>query len=371
MKATFLLSKDPGIQSTGDLTTANLVMSLARESFDIGVVCLSEQPQCTHGGYRRVAKPAVRPGSLMVDSLRRRRSLVHTRFAFEELVEAVDQTETDIFVAIHSYMAEAVMRSQRFAAVPKSESMLAVSTEVPEAPVWRQTRPVIGLAECPRIRRDEVRVARNAYSVGAYDRTEAEFYAGLGGTRAHWLDITLPPMERIAVANTGPRLVFLGDRRWPPNQKAYETLLKLWPRIAKGIEGAQLYIVGAADPKAKARPLPPEVHDLGFVDDLAGLLASCRAMVAPITTGGGVRVKILDAASRGLPVVGTSAAIGSLNSVLDIEVFDDESSMTEQCRRYLRDPRAAAMDGDMLHERNGARWRAGKPHAAVQDWLER
>jgi hypothetical protein len=56
---------------------------------------------------------------------------------------------------------------------------------------------------------------------------------------------------------------------------------------------------------------------------------------------------------------------------LDIEVFDDESSMTEQCRRYLRDPRAAAMDGDMLHERNGARWRAGKPHAAVQDWLER
>ena len=370
MKATFLLSKDPGVQSTGDLTTANLVMSLARTSFDVGVICLSEQPHCKHGGYRRVAKPAVRPASLMFDSLRRRRSLVHTRFAFDELVEAVEQAETDIFVAIHSYMAEAVMRSQRFAGA-KSASLLAVSTEVPEAPVWRQTRPVIGLAEGRRIRRDEIRVARNAYSVAAYDRAEAEFYASLGDTRAHWLDITLPPAEQIAVASNGPRLVFLGDRRWAPNQEAYETILKWWPRIAKGIEGAQLYIVGAADPNAKARPLPQGAHDLGFVDDLAGLLASCRAMVAPITTGGGVRVKILDAASRGLPVVGTSAAIGSLSSVLDIEVLDDESSMVERCRRYLLDRQAAAADGDMLYAKNAARWRAGKPHAAVQDWLKR
>lgn len=366
-----MLSKDPGLQSTGDLTTASLVMSLARESFDVGVICLSEQAQSTHEGYRRVAKPAVSRTSLMLDSVRRRRSLVHTRFALDELVHAVDQTETDVFVAIHSYMAEAVMRSQRFASAGGSDSVLAVSIEVPEGPVWRQTRRLLGLVECRRIQRDEIRVAHNAYSVGAYDRAEADFYVDLIGSRAHWLDVTLPPAQRISVKDSGPRLVFLGDRRWGPNQDACEKLLEFWPRIARGIEGAQLYIVGAADPEAKARPLPPGAHDLGFVDDLAGLLATCRAMVAPITTGGGVRVKILDAASRGLPVVGTSAAIGSLNSVLDIEVFDDESSMIALCRRYLLDARAAAVDGAALYEKNAVRWRAGKPHAAVQDWLKK
>ena len=36
-------------------------------------------------------------------------------------------------------------------------------------------------------------------------------------------------------------------------------------------------------------------------------------MIAPIKTGGGVRVKILDSIRMGLPVIGTTAAIGSLD----------------------------------------------------------
>ena len=94
-------------------------------------------------------------------------------------------------------------------------------------------------------------------------------------------------------------------------------------------------------------------------------------MVAPIKTGGGVRVKILDAVSRGLPVVGTSAAIGSLDTVLGIEAHDDESGLIERCRYYLVDAPAAAAYGEALYERNAARWREGKPHRSVHDWLKR
>ena len=369
MKATFVLPQDHSCQSTGDTTMAKLLMDLAGESYETAVICLSPQPDDARVGYRRVAKPPPRAGSLLYQSIRRRRSLVHARFATNTLIEAIDDADTDIFVANHSYMAEAVVRSRRYRTTANASSMLAVSTVCPEAPVWRATRGLVGRIDSRRIVRDEIRVARQAYSVGAYDLAEAQFYASLGIRRAHWLDVTLPATQQINIAETGPRMVFLGDRTYGPNQRAYETLVRWWPRIARGIDGATLCVVGPTAANSSASPPPDGVRDMGFVDDLGGFLSTCRALVAPITTGGGVRVKILEAARRGLPVVSTAAGIGSLGAAFGMQSFDSAEAVIEQCRRYLLDPVAAAADGGALYDKNAARWREGKPHAAVQDWL--
>ena len=47
---------------------AKLVMEMARESYDIGVICLSQWPQSTEGGFRRVPKTAPRARQLLVDT---------------------------------------------------------------------------------------------------------------------------------------------------------------------------------------------------------------------------------------------------------------------------------------------------------------
>jgi glycosyltransferase involved in cell wall biosynthesis len=44
---------------------------------------------------------------------------------------------------------------------------------------------------------------------------------------------------------------------------------------------------------------------LGYVDDLGALFRSCLALVAPLTEGGGIKIKILEAMARGLPVITT------------------------------------------------------------------
>jgi hypothetical protein len=76
-------------------------------------------------------------------------------------------------------------------------------------------------------------------------------------------------------------------------------------------------------------------------------------MLAPIRTGGGVRVKLLDAIRIGLPVVATSPAIGSLSTTFDLTPFDDDESFTTECRRLLTDRDAAVRAGDQLFETNG------------------
>lgn len=92
-------------------------------------------------------------------------------------------------------------------------------------------------------------------------------------------------------------------------------------------------------------------------------------MIAPIKTGGGVRVKLLDAIRMGMPVVATSPAIGSLNSTFDLTPFDDDETFIAECRRLLTDRDAAVRAGDQLFEINRQIWERREPHRAVEALL--
>jgi glycosyltransferase involved in cell wall biosynthesis len=367
-KATFLLSKDPLTERAGDVELGRLMMRLAADAYDVSAVCLSADEGSAElpGGIpvTRIPKPRVRPAPLLADAVRKRRSLVHVRFDTDPLLAAIEAADSDVFVAEHSYMAESFLCSKKF-----HHATLIVNTNVSEALVWRASRGTLGRLEAPRLRRDELRVARAADAVGTYDAEEAEFYRANGVPGARWLDLTLPPVEQVDLAATPRRLVFMGLRDWPPNQEAFLYALRLWPRIASGIPNAELCVIGAKKPGAADPTYPDGVRDLGFVKDLREFLGTCRAMVAPIKTGGGVRVKILDSIRMGLPVIGTSAAIGSLDSLFGIETFDDDDGFVAECRRYLLDQPAAAADGDRLYDINRRRWEERRPHQAVEALL--
>ena len=367
-RATFLLSKDPVTERAGDVELGTLMMRLAADAYNVSGICLSAEvgPAELAGGIPvvRVPKPRVRPAQLLTDAVRKRRSLVHIRFDTAPLVAAIDATDSDVFVAEHSYMAESFLRSNKF-----RRASLIVNTNVSEALVWRATRGALGRLEAPRLRRDELRVARAADAVGTYDEPDAEFYRANGVPRARWLDLTLPPVEQVDISGSPRRLVFMGLRDWPPNQEAFLYALRLWPRIAAGIGDAELCVIGKKKPGAADPEYPDGVRDLGFVDDLQEFLGTCRAMVAPIKTGGGVRVKILDSLRMGLPVVGTSAAIGDLGPLFGLETFDDDDGFVEACRRYLLDQQAAAEASDRLYEINRRRWEERRPHRAVEALL--
>jgi glycosyltransferase involved in cell wall biosynthesis len=361
---TFLLSKDPEVSHGGDLTLSRLLIRLAMKSSTVRMICLSASNQPSTPGLHRVYKPAVSKAQIALNSVRLGHSLVHTRFDVDAFVPALEASDADVFVAEHSYMAEAYLRSS----VATSTSRLLVNTVNSESSVWAVTRGLIGKLDTPRIRRDELRVARAAHSVGSYDADEVADYRRNGVNSVHWLDVTLPPVDRADIAFTGRRLVFLGDRTWPPNDEAFRLLLAWWPLISTGIAGAELQVIGKRSPGPQPA-LPAGVVDIGFADDLDAALASCRALVAPIMTGGGVRVKILDAASRGLPIVSTAAGIGSLSTVFGLATYDDRDSFVDRCRELLLDRSAAAAEGARLHAANTERWVSGAPQHTVERWL--
>lgn len=362
MRVDFILSKDPATEDGGDVAMTKLVMALARDSFTVRGLALSRDVTLVGDDICRTEKPRINGVALIARSVGTRKSLIHCRFDTPGMAKLIADSPADRFVAEHSYMAEPYFAARQ----EEAGTSLLVNSHVSESEVWQLTKSPALQWEHRRLELDERSVAIRARSVAYFDRKEAERSPA---NSAYWLNLTLPSKVAADRAATSKRLVFLGDRSWPPNAEAARRAVELWPRISAGIADAELLLVGKPDPRARKVDLPAGVVDMEFVQDLDVLLSTARALIAPVAAGGGVRVKILEAASIGLPVVGSPAALGSLGEVLPITECQDDEKMVERARAYLLDPALAGASGRELFEANDSRWARGTPHSHVHDWL--
>jgi len=363
-KAYFILGKHPSERSGGDVTLTKLVMNIASEAYSVSAVAFVESDEYLgrRGQIYGIKKPPKNVLHILCDSIRSGRSTIHARFDSSALRNHLSSIDAGKFVAEHSYMAEAAISSENCA------NSLWINTHVSEADVLRSTQTVRSL-EYRAVLRDEIRTAKAAQAVGCFDRNELERYRTRGVSWVRPLDITFPPADQVDIGQTPQHLLFIGDQTWRPNFVAAQNLLRLWPAIKQRVPGARLSIAGKQSQQGLG-PTPDGVDVLGFVDSLEPLLLSSRALVAPVDTGGGVRVKILETSARGIPLVGTSAAIGSLDEALDLRAFDEPTDFVERCVQLLQDPREASHEGDALYSRNLERWKNRVPHTSVANWLQ-
>ena len=106
-------------------------------------------------------------------------------------------------------------------------------------------------------------------------------------------------------------VVFVGGFQHPPNIDAVEFYAEeIWPLFREQCPNVPTYIIGSRMPE-RLRKLG-ESHGLtmlGFVEDLMPYYEGCALSIAPLRYGAGVKGKVNQALSYGLPVVGTSAAL--------------------------------------------------------------
>jgi len=99
-------------------------------------------------------------------------------------------------------------------------------------------------------------------------------------------------------------ILFLGMPSYQPNKEAIEILIKkIMPYVIRKHPSAKLIITGGKiDKKEKF------IKNLGNIpfEDLPTLISSCSVGVAPIISGSGTRLKILEYMASGIPVVSTS-----------------------------------------------------------------
>ncbi|HEX8028629.1 MAG TPA: glycosyltransferase [Vicinamibacterales bacterium] len=138
----------------------------------------------------------------------------------------------------------------------------------------------------------------------------------------------------------GGGVVFTGRMSYPPNAEAASFFAtKVMPLVRRDFPAARFHVVGSAP--------PPEVYALtsdavvvhGHVEDVRPFLWRAEVVVAPIRSGGGTRLKVLEAAACARAVVSTTLGAQGLPFVAghDIEIADDPVAFATAVVTLLRD----------------------------------
>ena len=149
----------------------------------------------------------------------------------------------------------------------------------------------------------------------------------------------MPPFPNPAKRRYG-ELVFVGGFKHDPNVDAMLYFChEVMPRIAAARPHARLKIIGSHPPPAIQALAGEHVDVLGFVPETAPYLESAYISVAPLRYGGGMKGKVGEAMSFGLPVVTTSyGAEGfGLRPDEDLLIGDTADSFTAKVIALLDD----------------------------------
>lgn len=127
---------------------------------------------------------------------------------------------------------------------------------------------------------------------------------------------------------SGLNLFHLGSMNWIPNIESVERLIRLFPEIRRQHPETQLRLAGGNFPKSIKANSDDGVFIDGFVPDPKRFALESGILVAPIISGSGVRIKILEMMSIGVPVVTTTLGAKGINigdsNCLAIADSDDE-----------------------------------------------
>jgi glycosyltransferase involved in cell wall biosynthesis len=101
-------------------------------------------------------------------------------------------------------------------------------------------------------------------------------------------------------------ILFVGGMHWPPNADGVTWFAKeVLPLVTAKRPQSRFIAVGKQPPEA-IKAMGRQVLAMGFVENPDSYWANARVFVVPLRAGGGMRVKILDAWARGIPIVSTS-----------------------------------------------------------------
>ncbi len=117
----------------------------------------------------------------------------------------------------------------------------------------------------------------------------------------------LAPGQRVS---GNPALIIAGSRGWWPNERGLHWFLEtIWPTVSRELPTAVLHLYGLGGKSADPRRIwhaPPEESKEAFPSN--GIL------LVPLQHGSGIRIKILEGWSRGLPVIATPEAARGLSA---------------------------------------------------------
>lgn len=139
------------------------------------------------------------------------------------------------------------------------------------------------------------------------------------------------------------KIMFFGKMSYPPNAEGAKWFIEnVFAKIQAKYTDVHMYVVGK-DPSQETKMLQDKytnVHVTGTVDDVEPYYRNAQFVVVPISHGGGVKVKVMDALGYGKLIVTTEKGIEGteFKNECQLLVAKDADSFCKLCVNILENP---------------------------------
>ncbi len=284
-------------------------------------------------------------------------ALLYRSGALSSLLSRWTARERPAWIVAHSYhVAPAILTRGPRAWVDFHNVDSEIWRRMGETAVSAATR-ALARWQAPRVERMERLILASASGVSCVSERDARTLASPGGVFpivvANGVDL-----DRYAfrAEPAGEEVVFfVGDLTWPPNAEGIHWFCAdVWPLLSRLRPTSRARILGRGAP-GLARRAPPGICFLGEGGDTRPHWNRAAVAAVPLLAGGGTRLKILEAAACGVPVVSTPVGAEGL----DLEPG-------REIRIALRAPEFAQAVADLLADSGARRAQAAAARARVE-----
>jgi polysaccharide biosynthesis protein PslH len=146
------------------------------------------------------------------------------------------------------------------------------------------------------------------------------------------------------------QIVFTGAMDYPPNiDAAVWFTQEIWP-LVRARQPDLRFVIAGRKPTSQVQRLSevPGVIVTGELPDMKPHIAGSLALVVPLRSGGGTRLKILQAMAMGRPVVSTTLGAEGLEvrNGENILIADEPAAFVEALEKLAHTPRLGSYIGD-------------------------
>jgi glycosyltransferase involved in cell wall biosynthesis len=170
-----------------------------------------------------------------------------------------------------------------------------------------------------------------------------------GEVRVNPFGLAPPPAADPAREIPGTML-FVGNFTHPPNRDAALWLAReIMPAVLAREPGARLRLVGSAPPPEVLALAGPDVDVIADAPSVQPHVEAACVVLAPVRTGGGMRMKVLHAMASGKPVITTARGADGYTGpgrTPPLVVADDAESIAAAAVKILDDPQLRRELGD-------------------------
>jgi len=148
------------------------------------------------------------------------------------------------------------------------------------------------------------------------------------------------PVNEVKKDNQEIVIGFIGSLEWLPNLQGIEWFLaNIWPQVKLNSPNAVFKLAGKKMPEKFKSVSMPGFEPVGYVKDAADFTRSLDIFVVPLLSGGGMRIKILEAMACGKCVVSTRIGAEGIQAEHGKEIFlaDSPEEMQQQLLILARD----------------------------------